>query len=283
MRIFWPAVSFVVAAIVSAGPSHAQTLRFGLANDPDALDPTLSRLVTGRSVLTAMCDKLFDLGPDAKIVPQLATGWAISDDQKALTIKLRSDVRFHDGEKLDASAVKFSLERHLTMPGSQRHSEIAPIESVEVIDDLTVLVKLRMPFEPLLSQLTDRAGMIVSPRAARALGDKFATAPVCAGPYRFVERVPQDRIVLERFDDYWNKGAIQIERIEFRPIVDATVRVTNLRAGRLDIIERLSPNDVAQIERDSRLKVDHRRRVWRYRPDLQCVEIDAACNGPENT
>ncbi len=95
----------------------------------------------------------------------------------------------------------------------------------------------------MLAQFTDRAGMIVSPKAAERLGDKFATAPVCAGPYKFVERVPQDRIVVEKFDDYWNKDAIQIRRIEFRPIPDTTVRLTNLRAGQLDLIERLAPTD----------------------------------------
>ncbi len=75
---------------------------------------------------------------------------------------------------------------------------------------MTVRITLKTPFAPLLAQFTDRAGMIVSPKAAERLGDKFATAPVCAGPYKFVERVPQDRIVVEKFDDYWNRDAIQI-------------------------------------------------------------------------
>ncbi len=70
--------------------------------------------------------------------------------------------------------------------------------------------------------------MIVSPKAAERLATSFRHAPVCAGAYKFVERVPQDRIVVERFDEYWNKDAIQIKRIEFRPIPDTTVRLTNL-------------------------------------------------------
>ncbi|TNC11261.1 ABC transporter substrate-binding protein [Methylobacterium terricola] len=248
----------LLASLGVAAPlagAQAQTLRFGLMEDPDALDPTLARTFAGRMVFAALCDKLVDIGPDLKPVPQLATEWAWSDDRKTLTLTLRPGVRFHDGEPMNAAAVKYSLERHLKLPGSQRRGEIAPIDTVEAVDDLTVKVTLKTPFAPLLAQFTDRAGMIVSPKAAERLGDKFATAPVCAGPYRFVERVPQDRIVVERFDDYWNKGAIQIKRIEFRPIPDTTVRLTNLRAGQLDLIERLAPTDLAQVKRDPKLKV----------------------------
>ncbi len=238
-----------------AGGAQAQTLRFGLMEDPDALDPTLARTFAGRMVFAALCDKLVDIGPDLKPVPQLATAWAWSDDQKSLTLTLRPGVRFHDGEPMNAASVKYSLERHLKLPGSQRRGEIAPIDTVEAVDDLTVRIVLKTPFAPLLAQFTDRAGMIVSPKAAERLGDKFATAPVCAGPYKFVERVPQDRIVVEKFDDYWNRDAIQIKRIEFRPIPDTTVRLTNLRAGQLDLIERLAPTDLPQVKRDPKLKV----------------------------
>ena len=108
-------------------------------------------------------------------------------------------MKFHDGEPMDAEAVKFSLDRHLTMQGSFRKPELAAVDKVEVVDPLTVKLSLKAPFSPLLSQLTDRAGMIVSPKAAKELGDKFGTKPVCAGPYKFVDRVQQDRIILERF------------------------------------------------------------------------------------
>jgi peptide/nickel transport system substrate-binding protein len=246
----------LLAGTLLAGPAAAQTLRYGMMEDPDALDPTLARTFASRMVFAALCDKLVDIGPDLKPVPQLATSWELSPDEKALTMHLRPGVLFHDGEKLDAAAAKYSIERHRTMPGSQRRSEIAPIESVDVVDDLTFRINLKQPFAPLLAQFTDRAGMMVSPKAAERLGDKFATAPVCAGPYKFVERVPQDRIVVERFPDYWNKDAIHIQRIEFRPIPDATVRLTNLRAGQLDLLERLAPTDVPQVKRDAKLKLD---------------------------
>ncbi|MGH8800395.1 MAG: ABC transporter substrate-binding protein, partial [Casimicrobiaceae bacterium] len=245
----------LVAAFATAAAS-AQTLRFGLAEDPDVLDPTLARTFVGRIVFASLCDKLFDIDDKLAIVPQLATAYEWSADHKALTLKLRKGVTFHDGERFDAAAVKFNIERHKTMPGSNRRGELAPVTSVDVIDGSTVRLNLSAPFAPLLAALADRAGMMVSPKAARAEGDKFGSKPVCSGPFRFVERVAQDRIVLERYPDYWNKGEIHFDRIVYVPIPDATVRLANLRSGQLDFIERMLGSDVPSVESDSRFKVE---------------------------
>src|SRR6266480_3034980 len=235
---------------------QSQTLRIGLAEDPDVLDPTMARTFVGRIVFSALCDKLFDLDEKLNVVPQLATAYEWSGENRTLTLKLRPGVTFHDGEKLDAAAVKFSLERHKNMPGSNRRGDLAPVASVDVVDAHTVRLNLSAPFAPLLAVLTDRAGMIVSPKAAQAAGDRFGARPVCAGPFRFVERVAQDRIVLERFPEYWNRGAIHFDRIVYLPIVDSTVRLANLRSGQLDFIERLAGSDVAGLKGDSRFKID---------------------------
>jgi peptide/nickel transport system substrate-binding protein len=234
--------------------AQAQTLRIGLAEDPDALDPSLARTFVGRLVFAGLCDKLFDIDEKLNIVPQLATGYEWSADGKALTIKLRQGVTFHDGEKLDAAAVKYSIERHKTIPGSNRRGELAPVSSVDVVDASTVRLNLSAPFSPLVAQLTDRAGMIVSPKAAQAAGDKFGSNPVCSGPYKFVERVPQDRIVLERYANYWNKGTVNFDKVIFTPIPDATVRLANLRSGQLDFIERVAPSDMEKIASEKKLK-----------------------------
>src|ERR1019366_10744482 len=131
--------------------SWAQTLRIALREDADLLDPTLARTYVGRIVFAGLCDKLFDLNEKLEIVPQLATGyeWA---DPVTLIIHLREGVTFHDGEVLDAAAVKYTLERHLTMPGSFRRSEIASIDHVEIVDPATVKITLKAPSSPLLSQ-----------------------------------------------------------------------------------------------------------------------------------
>ena len=245
----------LAAAALAAATGEAQTLRFGLAEDPDVLDPTLARTFVGRIVFAALCDKLVDIDEKLTIVPQLATAWEWSADSKALTMKIRPGVTFHDGEKLDATAVKFNLERHKNMTGSNRRGELAPVTSVDVVDPMTVRINLSAPFAPLLAQLADRAGMMVSPKAAQAAGDKFGANPVCSGPFKFVERVAQDRIVVERYPNYWNKGEIHFDRITYLPIVDSTVRLANLKSGQLDFIERLAASDVPALKTDSRFKI----------------------------
>jgi peptide/nickel transport system substrate-binding protein len=249
-------VTLVLALTLLAGPATAQSvLRIGLNDDPDALDPAISRAYTGRLVFAAVCDKLFDVTPDLKIVPQLATSYEWAPNQRSIVIKLRPGVKFHDGEPLNAEAVKFNIERSLTTEGSFRKPEIGQISSVDVINETTVRFNLSEPLVPLLATLTDRAGMMISPKAAKALGDKFGTRPVCAGPYKFVERVAQGKIAFEKFADYWDKGNIHIDRVEFVPILDSTARLASLRSGDLHMIERASPTDLPEIRGDSRLKV----------------------------
>jgi peptide/nickel transport system substrate-binding protein len=251
----WRSSLVAAAFTVSFGAAaHAQTtLRVGLAEDPDMLDPSLGRTYVGRIVFSAFCDKLFDIDEKLNVVPQLALSHETSADGKAMTIKLRPDVKFHDGEPLDAEAAKFSIERHMNMPGSFRKSELASVDHVEVVDPLTIRLVLKTPFAPLLSQLTDRSGMMMSPKAVKEEGDKFGLHPVCAGPYKFVERVQQDRMVFEKFADYWNKDNVFIDKIVYQPIVDATVRLANLKSGGLDLVDRVLATDIKDVREDKNL------------------------------
>jgi peptide/nickel transport system substrate-binding protein len=267
--------------MLSAIPAKAQTtLRVGLAEDPDLLDPTLARTYVGRIVFASLCDKLFDIDENINIVPQLALSHETSDDGLTVTLKLRPGVKFHDGEAMDAEAVKVSLERHLTLQGSYRRPELAAVDKVEAVDPLTVRILLKTPFSPLIAQLADRAGMIVSPKAAREAGDKFGLHPVCAGPFKFVERVQQDRIVLERFSDYWNAANVHIDRVVFRPIVESTVRLANLKAGGLDLIERALATDIPEIKANPTLKLATRIELGYQGLTLNLANGEAGRNGP---
>ena len=269
--------ALLASVLLATAPASAETvLRIGLNDDPDALDPTISRAYVGRLVFAALCDKLFDVTPDLKIVPQLATSYEWAADNRSVVLKLRPGVRFHDGEPFNAEAVRFNIERHLTTPGSFRRSEIGEIKSVDVVNDLTVRLNLSQPLVPLLAALTDRAGMMVSPKAAKELGDRFGTRPVCAGPLKFVERVAQGKIVLQRFADYWDKANVHLDRVEFVPITDSTARLASLRSGDLQMIERVSPTDLAQIRADSRLKV-----VGVPELGFQVIRLNVA-NGPKS-
>jgi peptide/nickel transport system substrate-binding protein len=274
-------LSWLAALAMLAVPaSAASTLRIGLAEDPDVLDPTLARTYVGRIVFASLCDKLFDIDAKLNIVPQLALSHTTSPDGKTVVIQLRSGVKFHDGEPMDAAAVKASLERHMNMQGSFRKPELAAVDKVEVVDNATVRLLLKTPFSPLIAQLADRAGMIVSPKAAAEAGDKFGLRPVCAGPFKFVERVQQDRIVLERFADYWNAGAVHIDRVIFRPIVDSTVRLASLKSGSLDLIERPLATDIAEITADRSLKLAKGIGIGYQGLTLNLANGEAGKNGP---
>src|SRR3954468_6100407 len=254
MRFFRAALAAAALTLALAPSAQAQTtLRIGLAEDPDILDPTMARTYVGRIVFAAVCDKLFDIDDKLNIVPQLALSQETSADGKEVTIKLRPGVKFHDGDTFDADAAKFSLERHLTFPGSFHKPELAALDHVDVVDPLSIKLVLKAPFSPLISQLADRAGMMVSPKAAQAAGDKFGLHPVCAGPYKFVERVQQDRIVVEKFADYWDKDHIFIDKIPSLPVIDSTLRLANLRSGSLDLIERVLATDIKTVRDDPKL------------------------------
>ena len=253
--IRWAATAATYLALTCGLATAQTTLRIGLAEDPDVLDPSLARTYVGRIVFASFCDKLFDIDENLNVVPQLALSHSTSADGKTVTIKLRPGVTFHDGEPFNAEAAKFSLDRHANLTGSFRKPELAAVDHVDVVDPLTINVVLKTPYSPLIAQFTDRAGMMVSPKAVKEAGDKFGLHPVCAGPYKFIERVQQDRIVFEKFKDYWNKDNVRIDRVVFLPIVDSTVRLANLKSGALDLIERVLATDIKDVRADNTLKL----------------------------
>ena len=165
-------------------------------------------------------------------------------------------MKFHDGEAFDAEAAKFSLDRHMTMQGSFRRPELAVVDKVTVVDPMTIRLDLKAPFAPLIAQLTDprRHDGLAQGGAGRPATSSRRT-PVCAGPYRFFERVQQDRIVVQKFADYWDKDNVHIDRITYLPIADSTVRLANLRSGQLDLIERALATDIKEIRGNNRLKL----------------------------
>jgi peptide/nickel transport system substrate-binding protein len=253
-RILLAAACLGVAVLFTPAPAFAQTLRIALRQDLDVMDPTTATTYVGRIVFAGLCDKLFDIDAKLNIVPQLATGYEWADD-KTLVIHLRPGVKFQNGEVLDAAAVKYSLERHLTMQGSYRKSEVSSIDHVEAVDPATVRIVLKKPSGAFLAQLTDRSGMILPPKATEAAGKDFGAHPVCSGPFKFGERVPQDHIALERFADYWDAKDIHFDKVVYQVLVDPSVRLANLRAGTIDLAEYVAPTDVAAVKQDPKLRL----------------------------
>jgi peptide/nickel transport system substrate-binding protein len=231
-------------------------LVIALAEEPDVLDPSLALTFVGRIVFSSICEKLYDVNERLEIVPQLAAELPrISSDGLTVTIPLREGIVFNDGTVFNAEAVKMSLKRHLSIEGSARASEIASIDKVEALDPLTVEITLKEPFTPLTAALADRAGMVLSPAQVKKLGPDFGDDPVCVGPFDFVERVAQDRIVVEKSEEYYDADQVNLDRITYQIIIEPNVRLSNLRSGDVDVAERIAPTDVATLEGDANFQL----------------------------
>jgi peptide/nickel transport system substrate-binding protein len=254
----------VLALVAATGATSASssklkeggTVTIGLSEDPDALDPTLARTFVGRIVFLYTCEKLYDLNSKLEIVPQLATALPkLSADKQTATITIRKGVKFNDGTDLDAAAVKKSLDRHKTLRGSTRASELSPVTSVDTSGKYTVVLHLTDRYSPLTAQLADRAGMIMSPKALDALGDKFASNPVCVGPFMFKDRQAGDHITLTRSPYYYDKKKVHLDTVNFKIIVDPSARSSNLRAHSIEVEDRIPSTELRGIAGDKSLNV----------------------------
>jgi peptide/nickel transport system substrate-binding protein len=232
------------------------TLTVALSDEPDALDPTTARTLVGRSVFTSICEKLYDVDQKLQVVPQLAASLPqFSSDGLTVTIKLRSGVKFADGTTMDATAVKASLDRDMTLDGSARASELSSVDSVSVADPSTVTIKLKQPFTPLTAILADRSGMVMSPTALQSEGKNFGAHPVCVGPFKFQDRVAQDRIEVVKDPNYYDASKVHLDKIIYKIIADSTTRFNNLQSGDVQVYDAVAATDVDALQADSKLQL----------------------------
>jgi peptide/nickel transport system substrate-binding protein len=248
MRIGLVAAALAASVGAVSVGAQAQTVRVGTFEDLDIPDPALSRTFSGLQALSAMCDKLFDLSPDLQVIPAMAESYEWVEGGRGLLMKLRRGVTFQDGAPFDAEALRANIDRQMNLQGSVRRGEMPDVTGVTVIDSHTARIDLRQPFVPLFSILVTRGGMMVSPRVME-LGRDFQRNPVCSGPFRLTERVALDRIVMDRWPGHWNAQNIHVQRVVFRPMPDATVRLANLRGGALEMMERVTPTDLEALRR----------------------------------
>lgn len=232
------------------------TLVVALSAEPDKLDPTQSRSLYSRYVFDAMCQKLYDVNQNTDVVPQLASALPkITDGGLTVTIPVRTGIKFADGTAFNAAAVKTTLDRDMTLKTSARATELGPIASVDAPDDKTVVIHLKQPFAPLTAALTDRAGMIMSPAALQQLGDNFASAPVCVGPFKFAKRVPQNSIDLVKDPNFYDAAKVHLDGISFHILTDASIRAANLKSGDAQVADTLATQDVAGLRQDPNFTV----------------------------
>jgi peptide/nickel transport system substrate-binding protein len=248
------------ASAASGAKPTGGTITFALENDVSDLDPMLSGLFVDRNIMYAIYDSLVRFDTKGNIIPWLAQKWAYSDDGKSVTFNLRTDVTLHDGTKLDADLVKWNLDRYRTEKTSRRTADLASVDSVTVVDPSTVKLALKAPFSPLLANLVDRAGMIVSRKVVESAGADFTLKPFKAGsgPFVLTEAVKNDHYTLEKNPNWWGKdkdgGKLPyVDKVIVRPITDGDVRLTNLRTGQAQVLNGVNGKDVPAIKSDPTL------------------------------
>jgi peptide/nickel transport system substrate-binding protein len=236
----------------------SRTLLFGRGADSIGLDAAHEEDGESFKVAELIFDTLVQYQQaSTDIEPGLATSWESSPDGLTWTFHLRRNVRFHDGTPCDAEAVVFSIKRQY-QPSHPFHNVGGPylywlslglsdiVDGVRAVDPLTVELRLKRPYAPLLSALATPPFAVVSPAAVRKWGEDFKSNPVGSGPFRFVEWRRNDRIVLERFDGYW-AGKSPLDRIVFRSIPDNATRLLELEQGNIHVLEYPDPENIAAI------------------------------------
>ena len=253
------AAGSAATATAAANANYGGTITFALENDVSNLDPMLSGLFVDRNIHYAIYDSLVKVDTKGNIVPGLATKWTTSDDGKTITFDLREGVKYQDGEPFDAESVKWNIERYQAK-GSRRTAELAPVESVEVVNPTQVKFHLKAAFAPLLGALVDRAGMMVSKKEVDAMGKDFTlhTYKAGTGPFILTEAVKGDHYTLVKNPDYWGKDAKGnklpfLDKIIVKPIEDANVRLTNIRTGDAQVLNNVPGKDVAAVKSDPTL------------------------------
>jgi peptide/nickel transport system substrate-binding protein len=274
----------VVALLAGAAPAWAQgELRVAIPWTPENLDPTMNLSSLRSQVGVSLFDSLVGRDADGKIVGELAESWRALDD-RTWQLKLRRGVSFHNGEPFNAEAVRFTFQRVLNPEQkSPNRATVSEVERVDVVDDLTVNLVLRSPYAPFLARLIDFP--MVPPRYTAEKGNQgLALRPVGTGPFRFVELVKDDHMIVEAFDKHW-RGQPRIKRIVFKPIPEPFTRTAALRNGEVDLITTVPPNIAVELERVAGVRVQRVPSTWQiylglnaFKKPLSDVRVRQALN-----
>jgi len=255
----------VAAALLRRGgvqPAEAQArsvLRVARGGNARSLDPHVNARLYDRIVLYTLYETLIDADAKGNFIPVLAKSWDVGSTGRVITFSLRPGVVFHDGTPLTSDVVKWNIERILDpATGSEHRTRFEGIiQTVKAVDPTTVQMYLARSYPPLLSELTDRPGMMVSPAAVKKYGKDFGRNPVGTGAFKFVEWIQGNRVVVQRNPQYWNAKAIRSDRIIFTDFPEPAVADAKLRGGELDIVtlEGLPAEDILAFQKDRAYRV----------------------------
>lgn len=259
--------AFVAASIAALGmfpaltSAHAQTpadvLVVGQIAEPKSLDPAAVTAVNDFRILVNLYEGLVRYKSGTlEVAPALAESWDISEDGTEYTFNLREGVTFHDGTPFNAEAVKFNFDRMLNEDHPYHNTGPFPlafffsaVQETTAVDDLTVKFTLNEPYAPFLSNLAYPTGLLVSPEAVKQHGEDIGRNPTGTGPFKFVEWKSNERVVVDRYADYWGDPA-GVQAVVFRPITDANTRVAEMLAGGIDMMVEVPPTALSQFQGD---------------------------------
>ena len=247
------AVAGLALAAATTAPALADDLTIGLATEITAVDPHFHNLGPNNAFGYHVFDRLINQGPNQELNPGLATSWEPLDDT-TWEFRLREGVTFHDGAPFTAADVRCTIERAPNVPNSPSSFGIYTnqITEVEVVDDHTLRLHTAEPYPLMASEISTIAVVGCAHKDAPTEAFNSGEAAVGTGPYRFVEWVPGDRVVLEANPDYWD-GAPRWERVTFKPLTSGPARVAALLAGDVDVIEEVPTTDVERLRGEDRI------------------------------
>lgn len=240
------AVSMLFYPAVMQAQERGGDLNIAIGPDPESLDPAEASSSPAAMVMMHMMETLFDMTPDGEIVPLLAEGYEVSEDGLIYDIFLNQGIEFHDGTYFDAEVVKFNLER-LQDEEAPFSFLIDEVVEVEVVDTYTVRLHTERPFAPLMAHLSHDFISMVSPTAVEEYGDDISVNPVGTGPFQFVSWTRGDKVVMERFDDYWGDNAY-LDTLTISVVPEDSTRVVMVETGEAHAAMFVPPRDVERLE-----------------------------------
>jgi len=232
-------------------------LRVGSATEPPTLDPQKDAGGPASEIEENIFETLVTFDYDMNLVPLLSTSWKASADGLSYTFTLREGVTFHDGTPLNSEAVQFTFDRALGKIDGHESRYItlmSQLDSVEAVDDLTVVFHLAAPYAPFINNLAHTGFSILSPTAVESLGADFGRAPVGTGPFKFGEWRTGRDITIVKNPDYWNGGSPILDGVTFKYIPDASTRLISLESGEIDMALSVPEGDFIRLKEDPSLR-----------------------------
>jgi peptide/nickel transport system substrate-binding protein len=249
-----PSGSQPAPATSAEQPKKGGIVRIGVQQLEAYLDPIDIKSGFVQHLTTSLYDVLIDIDAKSNLAPALATEWQIGPDGKTTTLKLRQNVKFHDGTAFDATVAKWNLDRIKDPKVNPEPGLVASLQQVDIVDPNTIKLTLKEPDISLLYAFASYHSGIVSPNALKVGADgKKTFDPIGTGPYKVDGTPTADKATLVRFDGYWDAAHTYLDKIELDRVPDPTVRLSGLKAGDLDIIDAPASTDIPAIKADSTL------------------------------